>query len=407
MHIIENILKYINDQNLYPMIRTIEGNSSQNIVHIQDKKTRLFCSYNYLGLADHPKIISAIARGLKKYGLSSGGTPLVSGTLDIHKKLEQQVARFTKTEAAMLFTSGAAANASIIPAIADAPQFTFEYFFKKFFFGAHSYILSDELNHATIIDGCRLSKAKVLVYRHKDLHDLEDKLRSVKKTWKTIITDGIFSMDGDIAPLPGIIELARKYNALVMIDDAHATGVLGQSGAGTPEHWGLQGQVDIQASALGKAVGVMGAFVAATHPIIDFLRITARSYIFSASLPGALSVGVSNSISLIEQGQHRRKKLWENADYLRNHLKGFGFDTHLSESPTPIIPVMVHQDKKAIEVAKELFDRGIFAPAIRYPAVAKNTARIRLTVMSTHHKDDLDYLIYSLKELDKKYHLVS
>jgi len=401
---IDEVLKNIKDRDLYPDIRIIQGKSTGNEVEIENRKDILFCGYDYLGLASDPSIIEAINEGLRRYGTQSGGTPLVSGTTNVHKEAEKQIAGLIGSENAILFTSGALANVGVIPALMGMPSFSAEFFVRKFLFLQNeTHIFSDELNHATIVDGCRLAKSKIVIYKHKDLDDLKSKLKHVKSQWKLIVTDGVFSMDGDIAPLPELISLAREYDAWLMVDDAHSVGVLGGTGAGTAEHLGVKGEIDITTGALGKALGILGGYAAISNKLAEYLRVTARPGIFSGSLPPSLAFGLTQSVKIIRSGNDLRKKLWANASKLRKGIKELGLDTLYSEDPTPIIPLMIGDDETAIKVSRELQEMGYFAPAIRWPAVPKNTARIRFTVQTNNQISEIENLLKAIAELDKKY----
>jgi 8-amino-7-oxononanoate synthase len=401
---IDEVVGNIHERDLYPDIRVIEGRSIGDSVQIEGTQCVLMCGYDYLGLGSRNEIISSVKRGLDLYGTQSGGTPLVSGTLDIHKQAENAVASLIGTETSMLFTSGALANIGVIPAIISMPTFSAEFFIRKFLFlQQESVIFSDELNHATIVDGCRLSKAKVVVYKHKDINDLKSKLAHTRGGWKIIVTDGVFSMDGDIAPLPELVALSRENNAWLIVDDAHSVGVLGETGAGTAEHFGIKGSVDVTTGALGKALGILGGYAAVSNRLAEYLRITARPGIFSGSLPPALAAGLIESIEISKKEKLLRQRLWENASRLRGGFKDAGLDSLYSEDPVPIIPLMIGEDQKAIQVSRELQSRGFFAPAIRWPAVPKGTARIRFTVQANNTTSEIDALLKAVRELDAKY----
>lgn len=401
---VDDVIDAIRGRDLYPDIRVIEGRSVGSTIDIEGKSTLLFCGYDYLGLATNKEISSAIKEGLDKYGTQSGGTPLVSGTLDVHKRAEAAVADLVGSETAMLFTSGALANVGVIPAIMTLRNFSAEFQIKKFLFmHDDAYIFSDELNHATIVDGCRLSKARIVVYKHKDMDDLARKLAGVKSSWKMIVTDGVFSMDGDIAPLPDLVDLSRKHNCWLVVDDAHSVGVLGKNGEGTAGHFGITEGIDVTVGALGKAVSILGGYAAVSTKVCEVLRITARPGIFSGSLPPPLACGLLKSVEIVKQSDSLRNSLVENGDRLRNGFKDLGLNTLYSETPTPIIPLMIGEDEKAIQVSRELQEKGFFAPAIRWPAVPKKTARIRFTVQANNTPAQVDGLIGCVKELDQKY----
>lgn len=334
-----------------------------------------FASNDYLGLSRHPEIIRAVLSALKKYGFGSGASRLLSGSFISHKKLEERIASFKNTESSLVFNTGYAANTGIIPAIA----------------GAEWSIFSDELNHASIIDGIRLSKATVKIFRHRDMNHLEGLLKkSLKK--KLIVTDAVFSMDGDIAPLKDIVFLSKKYNAIVMIDDAHGTGVLGKTGRGALEHFGIKGDNIIQMGTLSKAFGCFGAFAAGSRDLIDFLLNRASSFIYSTSLPPAVAEAGTKAVDIVERKSHNlRKKLWNNRQRLYKGLVDLGYNTFGSE--TPIIPILTGDVKGTLKLSAYLYKNKIFAPAIRPPTVPEGKCRIRFSVAAMHTKDDIDRVL--------------
>lgn len=406
MEKIRNILKFIVENNLYPTTRVITGSPTNVEVVIEGKKILMFCSNDYLGLANSEVLKKASRKAIDEYGVGSGGSRLVSGNTDIQIKLEEAIAKYKRCEAAITFSTGYMANTGTIPAILDVmnlkkignkivplPSLT------------KNIILSDELNHASIIDGCRLSHAKIVVYKHKDMHDLESKLKKYKRRRKLIITDGVFSMDGDIAPLPKIVELAKKYNALTMVDDAHGSGVLGKDGRGTVEYFGLNpSDIDIIMGTFTKAFGGVGGFVAGSKLLVDYLRVSVRTYIFSAPIPPVISAALVAAVHEAETNESLRRNLNDNALYLRTSLKKLGFDTLSSE--TQIIPVLVGEESKCIKFSDLLFDKGILAPTIRWPAVPWGMARLRLTVKATHAKEQIDYLLENVKKIGKELKII-
>ncbi|MBI5056640.1 MAG: 8-amino-7-oxononanoate synthase [Nitrospirae bacterium] len=348
-----------------------------------------FSSNDYLGLSGHPEIVRAAAGALKEYGLGSGSSRLLSGTYTPHEKLEARIAKFKRTEAALVFNTGYAANTGTIPAIA----------------GDDALIFSDELNHASIVDGVRLSKADVKIYKHRDVNNLESllkkncKSRSIKR--RLIITDTIFSMDGDIAPLKDILSFCEKYDALLMIDDAHGTGVIGKTGRGALEHFNIRSNRVIQMGTLSKAAGCFGAFVAGPTDLINLLISKARSFIYSTSLPPAITEASTKAIDIVEnESGQRRNKLWKNRLRLSEGLKGLGFDTLNSE--TPIIPVLIGDTKKTLKAGGYLFKEKIFAPAIRPPSVPEGKCRLRFSVTSAHTDKDIDRVLESLRKVKNK-----
>lgn len=342
-----------------------------------------FSSNDYLGLSGHPEIVKAAQIALKKYGLGSTASRLLSGSYIPHKRLEERIAEFKKTEAALVFNTGYAANTGIIPAIAR-PDWT---------------ILSDELNHASIIDGIRLSRAEIGIYRHRDVNHLERLLKKTSKE-KLIVTDTVFSMDGDIAPLRDIVFLSKKYNAILMIDDAHATGVLGKTGRGGLEYFGIEAEGIIQMGTLSKALGGFGAFVAGSRDLIEYLTNRARSFIYSTSLPPAVAEAGRKAIDIVDfKSDNLRKRLWENRERLYKGLKDSGYDTMGSE--TPIIPMLIGDLKKTLRLSTYLYKNKIFAPAIRPPTVPEWGCRIRFSITSSHTDEDIEFLLEKLKRFRK------
>jgi 8-amino-7-oxononanoate synthase len=354
-------------------------------VTISGKSLLLMCSNDYLGLSKHPSLQEAAHRAIDRYGSGSGASRLVSGTSPLHQELEERIAGFKGTEAAILFNSGYAANTGTIPVLA----------------GEGDVILSDSLNHASIIDGCRLSRAEVLVYRHRDMGHLEELLKKNCSAWRRlIVTDGVFSMDGDIAPLPDLVMLSEKYDAILMVDDAHATGVLGKRGRGSAEHFGLEGRVPIQMGTLGKALGSFGAFVAGSRDVIDYLINSSRSYIFSTALPPAVCVASMAAIQIMDREPWRREALWRNRSRFAAGLSAIGITAENSE--TPIIPLMIGDAERALHAAGGLFAGGIFAQAIRPPSVPDGASRIRTTVMATHSDQDIDSALEVFEKLKRE-----
>lgn len=342
-------------------------------ITINDKKLLLMCSNDYLGLAGHPALRTAAYSAMERYGFGSGASRLVTGTGPLHRELEERLAQFKGTEAALLFNTGYAANTGIIPAIA----------------GEGDVILSDGLNHASIIDGCRLSKASVRVYRHRDVEQVEDLLKkNCNANRKLVVTDGVFSMDGDIAPLPELTFLAEKYGAVLMVDDAHATGVLGDTGRGTAEHFGLSGRVHVQMGTLGKALGSFGAYVTGERSLIAYLLNRSRSFIYSTSLPPAVCAASMAALDIVEHEPKRREQLWRNRERFVNGLRSLGIV--IGTTGSPIVPVMIGDPEKAITVGEKLRDYGICAAAIRPPTVPEGSARIRATLMASHTDEDVN-----------------
>ena len=372
-------------KNLFRQPVCIESSQGPRI-SINGKTFLNFSSNDYLNLSQHPDIVKAAMAGLKKYGFGSGASRLLSGTYDSHRQLERNIASFKKTESALVFNTGYAANTGIIDALA----------------GKDSVVFSDELNHASIIDGARLSRADVKIYRHRDVNHLESLLNKNIKNRKTgrglIVTDTVFSMNGDIAPLMDLISLSKKFNTLLMIDDAHAMGVVGKTGRGGLEYFGIKSRDIIQMGTLSKAAGCFGGFVAGNRELIDLLVNRARSFIYSTSLPPAVAAASIRAIKILDSGSdYRRKKLWKNRERMYQGLKEIGFDT--LDSETPIIPVMVGETKEALRIGSHLYNNKIFTPAIRPPTVSEGKCRIRFTVTAGHTYKDIDMALEAMKKI--------
>jgi glycine C-acetyltransferase len=331
-------------------------------------------SNNYLGLTTHPKLMEAALEATRRFGVGSGAVRTISGTMSLHMQLEERIARFKHSEACVVFQSGFAANAGTVSAI----------------LGHEDHIISDELNHASIIDGCRLSRAKIHVFPHKDVAAAEKILQGLAAVsgHKLLITDGVFSMDGDIGALPGLARIAETYGAIMMVDDAHASGVLGRAGRGTVDHFDLHGRVHIQVGTLSKAIGVLGGYVCGSRDLIEFLYQRARPFLFSTSHPPAVAAACLAAFDVLEQEPERMRSLWDNTRYFKQGLTAAGFDTGISE--TPITPVIVGEAKTAHELSAALFAEGVLATGIGYPTVPEGKARVRTIVTATHTRPQLD-----------------
>jgi len=372
-------------QNLYNNILILESPVDSKI-KIDGKTLLNFCSNNYLGLANHPKLIKGAILATKKFGVGPAAVRTIAGTTKLHKELEAKLAKFKRTESVLTFQSGFVANLAVVPAL----------------MGENDLIFSDELNHASIIDACKLSKAQVIRYSHSNVADLEEKLKqSPKESKKLIITDGVFSMDGDIAPLPEIYKVAQSYNAILMVDDAHGEGVLGSNGRGIVDHFKLHGKVDIEVGTMSKAFGVVGGFVAGKIELIEFLSQRARPFLFSSAMTIPDVGACIAAVDILENSDGLVKKLWQNADYLKKGLIKIGFNT--GNSQTPIIPLMVGDSKKAQDMSKELFKLGLFAKAIVYPTVALGKARIRIMNSAGHSQEDLDKALEIFTKVKEKF----
>ena len=348
-------------------------------------------SNNYLGLTTHPKLREAALNAIKKYGVGSGAVRTVCGTMQIHMELEEKIARFKNVEACVVFQSGFAANAGTVSAV----------------LGKDDFIISDELNHASIIDGARLSRAKILVFRHKDIAHAEEQLGSVKDQpgRKLIITDGVFSMDGDIGPLPQLCDLAEKYGAIMMVDDAHASGVLGRNGRGTVDHFNVHGRVDVQVGTLSKAIGALGGYVCGSRQLIDFLYHRARPFLFSTSHPPSVAATCIAAFEVLEQEPERIERLWENTRFFKKELGTLGFNIGGQNTPpseTPITPIIVGEGRLAMEFSRELFKDGILATGIAFPTVPEGKARIRTIMSATHTRPELEKALEVLGRAGKR-----
>jgi glycine C-acetyltransferase len=363
---------------LYRPLRVMSGPQAPRTV-MDGRPVISLSSNNYLGLATHPHLVEAALRATRELGVGSGAVRTIAGTMELHEELERRLAIFKHVEATLTFQSGFTANSGVIPTIT----------------GERDLIVSDELNHASIIDGVRLSKASRAVFPHRDVDGLEKVLREARAKGGPqgayehvlVITDGVFSMDGDIAPLAGICEVAERYEAAVMIDDAHASGVLGRNGRGTVDHFGLHGRVDIQVGTLSKAVGVLGGYVAGRQHLRDYLVQRARPFLFSTSHPPAVAAACLAAIDILEGEPERIERLWQNTRFFKAGLAGLGFDTGVSE--TPITPVIVGSSENAGRLSERLMELGVFAQAVVYPTVALDRARIRTIVSSEHTRDEL------------------
>ena len=355
---------------LYRRMRMVSGPQGPHVV-LDGKPVLLLCSNNYLGLADHPRVREAAADAAMRWGAGAGASRLVSGNMTLHRRLEERLATFKGTQSALLFGSGYLANLGVVPALARRGDIVF----------------SDELNHASIIDGCRLSGAETFVYRHGDIDHLAWGLRNSDDRGALIVTDGVFSMDGDVAPLEEIVELARRHDVRVMVDDAHGTGTLGPGGRGTVAEAGLEGEVDVIVGTLGKALGSYGAFVACDHAMTRYLINSARPLIFSTGLPPAAAAAAMAALELLQEQPRRVERLADNAGTLRDELAREGFD--VSGSQTQIVPLIVGEADLATRICEAALEQGVFAQAIRPPTVPDGTSRLRLAVMASHTRSEL------------------
>ena len=374
----------------YIPIRTLQSAQGAWVI-IDGKKMLNMCSNNYLGLANHPEVRKAAIEAIEEYGVGAGAVRSIAGTNELHTKLEEKLAKFKHAEAALVLQGGLLANLGTIPVLV----------------GKEDVVFSEELNHASIIDGVRLSRANKIIYKHIDVDDLRQKLKEHRNSGKRalIITDGVFSMDGDIAPLPEIAELGEEYNAMVYVDDAHGEGVLGDHGRGIVDHFKLHGKVDIEMGTLSKAFGVMGGFVTGTEELIDLLKQQCRPFLFSSALNPGDTAAAIKAVEILERDDSLVKKLWENARYLKKGLEDIGYT--LGNSKTPITPVMIGNEKKTVELSNILYkEENVFASPIVYPTVPRGTARIRLMPSAVHSKEDLDYAIEAFERAGKKLEII-
>src|SRR6202046_1752569 len=391
-------LQYLHDaledlkaKHLYFRLKILEG-EQKPVANFDGKEVINLSSNNYLGLTTHPKLRRSAIDATRKFGVGSGAVRTIAGTMKAHLDLEKQIAAFKKVEACVVFQSGFAANAGTVAAI----------------LGKEDLVISDELNHASIIDGCRLSRATIKVFKHKDAADCERVLQETND-WdgkKLLITDGVFSMDGDIANLPALCDLAEKYNCIMMVDDAHSSGVLGSRGRGTVDHHHCHGRVDIQIGTLSKAIGSIGGYVCGSRDLIDFLYQRARPFLFSTSHPPSVTATCQAAFELLdsEAGDKLIKKLWANTKFFKRKLKKLGFDTGKSE--TPIKPIMVGDAERAFQFSRELFAEGVFVVALGFPTVPEGKARLRTIVTATHKRSDLERAFEVFERIGKKLGIV-
>lgn len=370
---IQDELKTLQDAGLYNRIRTISSPQGAWLV-VDGKKSLNFCSNNYLGFANHPRLVKAAKEAIDRFGIGPAAVRTIAGTMDIHLELEKRMATFKKVETAITFQSGFCANLATIPALV----------------GKEDVIFSDELNHASIIDGARLSGAKIIRFAHADPASLEQIIKEAAGTYRRglIVTDGVFSMDGDVAPLDKIYGIAEKFDILLMVDDAHGEGVLGTGGRGIVDHFHLHGKVDIEVGTMSKAFGVMGGVVAGKPVIVDWLRQRGRPFLFSSAVTPADAAACIAAVDVLEESTELVDRLWENARYFKAEMKTLGFDTGVST--TPITPIMLGEAPVAQQFSRTLFENGVFAMALGFPTVPKGKARIRVMISAAHNREDLD-----------------
>ena len=378
---IQDELQAIKNGSLYRRLRRVENGQGPTLV-LDGREVVNFSSNNYLGIANHPALAEAAKKAIDCYGCGSGASRLISGNMTLHEELENRIAAFKGTEAALVFNSGFQANIGILSTLT----------------GENDAIFSDALNHASIIDGCRLSRAKTVVYDHGDLDQLESRLEQVDTARrKLIVTESIFSMDGDEAPLAGIVDLAEKYGAMVMVDEAHATGIFGTNGAGVVAKLGLGDRVAIQMGTLGKALGGFGAYVAGSRDLRELLINRCRSFIFTTSLPPAIMAMAIAAIDLVEREPERREALWSNCRALGEGLDSLGFA--VGKSHSPILPLIIGDAGKCMQFSERLLEHGVFAQGIRPPTVPPGTSRLRITLMSTHTREHIDRALKAFRDI--------
>lgn len=378
----------LQDQGLYNQIRTIESAMDGHVV-INGRRVLNFCANNYLGLANHPRLKEAAKKAIDEYGIGPGAVRTIAGTMSLHDELESRLAKFKRVEATVTLQSGFTANLATIPALV----------------GRGDVIFSDRLNHASIIDGCRLSRATIVAYEHNNVDDLRQKIEETTEyNRRLIVTDGVFSMDGDIAPLPGLYDVANEHGILLMVDDAHGEGVLGDGGRGIVDHFGLHGKVDVEVGTMSKAFGVVGGIVAGKKVIIDWIKQRGRPFLFSSAMTVPDVAACLAAVDMLESGDELVKRLWDNAAFLNDGLTKMGFNTGASQ--TPIIPVMLGEAPLAQDFSKRLMDEGVFAMAIGYPTVPKGTARIRVMNTAAHSQADLEESLAAFETVGKALNVI-
>ncbi len=385
MQWVRDELQNLKDAGLYNRIRTLSSPQGAWLV-VDGKRALNFCSNNYLGLANHPRLVQAAQEAVQQYGVGPAAVRTIAGTMDLHVKLEARLAAFKGVEAAITFQSGFTANLATIAAVV----------------GKDDAIFSDELNHASIIDGSRLSGAKIIRYAHCDPGDLDRQLQEQKNNFPRVlvITDGVFSMDGDVAPLDQIYAVAKKHSAMLMVDDAHGEGVLGHGGRGIVDQFHLHGKVDIEVGTLSKAFGVVGGIVAGDPLVVEWLRQRGRPFLFSSAMTVPDTAACLAAVDLLEESTELVDRLWENARYFKVEMQRLGFDT--GKSTTPITPVMLGEAPLAQQFSRELFEDGVFAMALGFPTVPRGKARIRVMISATHQKEDLDFGLEQFAKVGRK-----
>jgi glycine C-acetyltransferase len=355
---------------------------------IDGRRVINLASNNYLGLSFHPELITAAVRATEEFGVGAGAVRILTGTMTLHREMERRLAAFKRSEAAVVYQSGFTANAGTVAAL----------------LGPEDLIVSDQLNHASIIDGARLSKAQIKVYPHANADAAEEVLRNSEHRRRLLVTDGVFSMDGDIAPLPELVAVAERYDAILMVDDAHSSGVLGNHGRGTVDHYGLHGRVPIQIGTLSKALGLMGGYATGDQPLADYLLNRARPFVFSTGHPPAVAAACIAAVDILERDTSLVDRLWDNTRYFQGALRAMGYD--LGATKTPITPVILGEEERAVAFSNALSQRGVYAPSIAYPIVPRGTARLRVMISAMHERDHLDRALEAFRDLGIEYAVI-
>ena len=382
-------IESLQQEGLYRRLRVLEGEQRPSTI-VDDRQIVSLSSNNYLGLTTHPKLRERAIEAVRRFGVGSGSVRPIAGTMELHVELERRLAAFKQTEAVVVFQSGFTANAGTVSSILTKDDA----------------VISDELNHASIIDGCRLSRAAIHVFRHKDVAGARQILQSLPGSQrKLLITDGVFSMDGDLGPLPDLCALAEEFGCIMMVDDAHASGVFGRHGRGTVDHFDVHGRVDVQVGTLSKAVGVLGGYVAGSRSLIEFLHHRARPFLFSTSHPPAVAAACIAALDVLEQEPAIIDRLWDNTRFFQHGLRTQGFDIGATESP--ITPVIVGDGARAMKLSDRLFALGVFAQGIAFPTVAKDRARVRAIVTATHTREELQFAIDAFTKAGRELDIIS
>ncbi len=400
---IEKLLNFLKKEDIYPKFQKFENNGTDARVVIDGKEVLMFSSNNYMGLATNRKVVEGARKQLDIHGGGPGGSRFLCGNIKVLEELDEVVAKTVGKEAAITFPTGYMANLAVFSAVMD-PFFMNGVPYAK----GSGVIFSDEYNHATIIDGCRLSSSKKVVFKHNDIVDLENKLKKYSKNkHKLIVTEGVFSLDGHLGKLKEIAALAEKYNCIFMVDDAHGVGVMGNDGGGVPQYLGITDKVDILMGSFDKTIGCMGGYLAGKKELIDYLKVASRPYIFSSAVPGVLAGGAIESLKICQnaEGKKLRKKLMDNSVYLKDKLTAMGY-TVLGDGTISVLPVVIGDEDLSVKFSDRLLELGVYIPCFRWPAVPKNSARARVTIMATHEKKDLDAAAAAFEKAGKEFGLI-